>query len=118
MTNKVKYIIFGTSALLIIGGIVAVIVIQNQKPQNDSETKDDRNIAEKLLGKITNTQTDAPYPLKRGSKGKNVINVNIALGLAPSNEFGEQTENALLTKFKIREVTESDYNSIKKLIKL
>lgn len=56
------------------------------------------------------------FPLKVGSKGPRVMNVNIALKLTPGNDFTQETENALMKKFGMKQVDAQTYAATEKLI--
>jgi hypothetical protein len=117
MTKKKLYTIIGISvggALLIAGVITAIVLLRKPPTQGDS-----RIIDEDALNKIKAKypQKNAEFPLKKGSKGLNVINVNIALGLAPSDVFSTNTESELFKRFNVKQVTESDYEYYKNLFK-
>ena len=115
MTKKKLYTIIGISvggALLIAGVITAVVLLSKPPTVGNSQITDEEAL-EKIKKKFP--QKNAAFPLKKGSKGLNVINVNIALGLAPSDEFSTRTEGELYKKFNVKEVTESDYEYYKNL---
>lgn len=115
MTKKKLYTIIGISvgaALLLSGAITAIVLLSKPPTVGDSQITDEEAL-EKIKNKFP--QKNASFPLKKGSKGLNVINVNIALGLAPSDVFSSRTEDELYKKFKVKQVTESDYEYYKNL---
>lgn len=114
--KKHLYIVIGVG-VLVVGGIITAIVLSTRNKGIIGGNKS--NIDKKKMSEIRSEypQTDAEFPLKKGSKGLNVLNVNIALGLAPTNEFTEETELVLVNKFNKKEISKYDYDYFYKLIK-
>ena len=114
--KKHLYIVIGGSALLL-AGIITVIVLSTRK--KNVVGKNNSNINKKKMAEAIAKypQTNAEFPLKKGSVGLNVINVNVALGLAPTNEFTDDTEMTLVNKFNKKEISKYDYDFFYKLIK-
>ena len=108
--------------ILIIGGSAAVIVTAayfifkpkySSKENSGSEGKGSGNSD----SQTTNEKDNDSFPLKLGSKGDKVRKVRVGLGLTPTNVFDAETENKLYSMFKIKEITETQYNYVKILIK-
>lgn len=118
--KKNLYLLIG-GGILLIGGIITAIVLSSRNKDVLGIKKgnyDKKTLAEL---KAQYPQKDAEYPLKKGSKGINVLYVNIALGLEPTNEFTDETEAVIVNKFNKKEISKNDYdffyNEIKKYIK-
>jgi hypothetical protein len=55
--------------------------------------------------------------MKKGDIAKEMINVRMGLGLAPSYKFDEEVETALYNRFKVKQITRSDYYGMVSLFK-
>lgn len=56
------------------------------------------------------TVANDKFPLKLGSKGEKVRNLNTVLSLPQTDVFTEDTQRELLKRFKIIQVTSEQYN--------
>ena len=70
--------------------------------------------AEKDFGLNDNSDScdNDEFPLKKGSCGARVKNVQVFLDVPPTGKFDSATLTALKKKYNKTEVTESDYNAV------
>jgi len=108
MTTKTKIYVFGSIGLVVIGTIIYIVT----KPKAVERLSDGTPIPKDDKGKPTANTGNDNFPLKLGSKGKRVQELNLALGLVPTDEFTAQTQITLKEKHGVTQVTQAQWNLI------
>ena len=103
MTPKTKIYVYGSISVVVLGVLIYIFTKPSKNEYASGSTNPDSS--------VKNKNANDNFPLKLGSKGAKVTNVNLALGLQPSDEFTNKTEAALKEKFNgATQITKSQYD--------
>ena len=100
-SKRTRWIIVSGVAL-----IVGVVLASRLIEQINLESEFDLN------GNNNNDCDNDDFPLKKGSCGARVKNVQIWLDVPPTGKFGSETLTALKKKYNRKQITEAEYNSV------
>ncbi len=101
-----KKIIFFTVAGLVVTGLTYMMVrsfIHNSYKSNGNDPDKPKNDIHKGYDQES-------FPLVKGMYGEKIRRIRAVLNLTPSDLFDSELENLIYAKFKVKQVTESDYN--------
>jgi len=114
MDKTTKIVLISTGSAILIASVIAIIVGLKSKNDGEGQTIDMGEEGEKDEVKKV---PSAIFPMKKGDIAKEMINVRMGLGLAPSYKFDEEVETALYNRFKVKQITRSDYYGMVSLFK-
>ena len=111
MDKKTKLIVIISSSVVLVASVIGLFFALKKKNDGTSASVDVDELKENPKEEIK-TVPKATWPLKKGSVAREMINVRIGLGLSPGYNFDNEVESVLYSKFKAKEITQSDYRGM------
>ena len=105
-----KFIIISAVSLVVIFSIYKIAFPTVKKRKSCDPEVEDCSDVDPLLIIDPDEYVDETFPLAKGMMGDKIVAVRTFLGLTPSKYFDVVLEDELYKKFKVKTITESDYN--------
>lgn len=107
--NKTTIVLIGVGVIFVVGGAILY------KKVRDIQTTGEKGTPRKKATDKEKAKGDDNFPLKVGSYGDRVRKVQLLLNLTPNGYFDKELETLIYSKFKIKEISETNYNYVQKL---